>query len=82
MEWPAWWNWEIEFTPHLEKRMNQREFFEIDLRLIFENATGFVQDEIEGRWKIQSHHNRSDWEIIVEPDEEEQFLVVITAYQS
>lgn len=61
--------------------MNQREFSEIDLRRMLEKALNYVPDEIEGRWKIQSHDDRSDWEIIVEPDDEEELLVVITAYR-
>lgn len=31
MEWPDWWAWDLEFTPHLEKRMEDRDFTEIDL---------------------------------------------------
>lgn len=81
MDWPIWWNWDIEFTPHLEKRMNQREFSEIDLRRMLERALNYSPDEIEGRWKIQTRYDRSDWEIIVEPDDEEKLLVVITAYR-
>lgn len=32
MAWPHWWDWEIELTPHLEKRMEDRGFTELDLR--------------------------------------------------
>ena len=32
LSWPDWWDWEIEFTPHLLKRMEDRNFNEIDLR--------------------------------------------------
>jgi hypothetical protein len=34
MPWPDWWEWELELTPHLEKRMEDREFTEVDLRAI------------------------------------------------
>jgi hypothetical protein len=30
--WPEWWEWELELTAHLEKRMLDRDFNEIDLR--------------------------------------------------
>lgn len=32
MNWPAWWAWELEITPHVEKRMEPRGFTEIELR--------------------------------------------------
>lgn len=30
--WPDWWEWEIDLTPHLLKRMEDRDFSEVDLR--------------------------------------------------
>ena len=38
MEWPDWWEWELELSPHLEKRMVDRDFTELDLRTMLENA--------------------------------------------
>jgi len=35
---PEWWDWEPELSPHLEKRMADRDFNEIDLRSMLENA--------------------------------------------
>lgn len=32
MNWPIWWDWELEISPHVEKRMEERNFTEIDLR--------------------------------------------------
>jgi hypothetical protein len=32
MEWPEWWAWEVELSAHVELRMEQRDFTEIDLR--------------------------------------------------
>lgn len=77
---PEWWNWELEFTSHLEKRMSDRGFSEIDLRIMLENTTGYAEDIVEGRWTIRAKHQRRKWEIIVEPDFEEKLLVVVTAY--
>ena len=47
---------------------------------MLEDASSFRPDVEEGRWVIVSRHRRRSWEIIVEPDEAEQVLVVITAY--
>lgn len=80
MEWPPWWGWEIECTPHLEKRMEDRGFTEIDLRAMLQRATGYCPNHIEGRWVITTRHRSQQWGIIVEPDADAQLLVVVTAY--
>ena len=49
MNWPSWWEWEIEITPHVEKRMEQRDFTEIDVREMSDRARGYGPDQIEGR---------------------------------
>lgn len=79
VEWPEWWSWELEFSPHLLKRMVDRSFNEADLRLMLENATGYHENHEEGRWAIESKHDGRPWEIIVEPIPEEQILVMVTA---
>jgi hypothetical protein len=38
MPWPEWWEWELEITPHLEKRMEDRDCTEIDLRTMLARA--------------------------------------------
>ncbi|MCI0495076.1 DUF4258 domain-containing protein [candidate division KSB1 bacterium] len=78
--WPEWWNWELEFTPHLDKRLSDRDLTEIDLRIMFDNASGYARDNVEGRWIVKTRHKGKRWEIIVEPDFEEKLLVVITVY--
>ena len=80
MAWPKWWEWELEITPHLEKRMGDRDFTEVDLREMFERARGYSAAVIDGRWIIETRHRRRGWHVIVEPDPDEQLLVVITAY--
>jgi hypothetical protein len=35
---------------------------------------------LEGRWVIESWRSKQRWEIIVEPDPEEMYLVVVTAF--
>ena len=82
MNWPDWWEWELEFSPHLEKRMVQRNFTEIDLREMLHRAQRYRPDMMEGRWVIETQHRHRDWEVVVESDPEERLLVVITAYPS
>lgn len=78
--WPEWWDWDLDFTPHLMKRMEDRNFNEIDLRKMLNNAGNRKADVVEGRWIIETRHERHPWHVIVEPDEFETLLVVITAY--
>ena len=78
--WREWWVWELELSPHLLKRMDDRRFTEIDLRRMLERAIGYRPDAVEGRWSIETRHRRRTWEVIVEPDWERQLLVIVTAY--
>lgn len=80
MQWPDWWEWELELSPHLEKRMVDRDFTEIDLRTMLEHAEAYRMDVVEGRWVIETRHRRNPWHVIVEPDASESLLVVVTAY--
>ena len=72
--------WELELSAHLLKRMEDRAFNEVDLRRMLELATGHRADILEGRFVIDTRHAGRSWEVIVEPDEIRQLLVVITAY--
>lgn len=78
--WPEWWGWELELSPHLLKRMEDRGFSEVDLRLMMEEAVGYRADREPGRWVMETMHQAKSWEVIVEPDSREKLLVVITAY--
>ena len=75
-----WLNWELELSPHLLKRMDDRGFSEMDLRLIMEEARGYRQDVEPRRWVLETAHDSRLWEVIVEPDGEDRLLVVMTAY--
>lgn len=77
---PEWWEWELELTPHVERRMEDRGFTEIDLRDMLEGASHLRPDVVVGRWVAETRHGGRPWEVIVEPDSEEHVLVVITAY--
>lgn len=78
--WPPWWDWDLELSPHLLKRMVDRGFNEVDLRAMLEGATEFSPDIVEDRWVIAVRRQRRRWEIIVEPDPRMELLVVVTAY--
>lgn len=78
--WPAWWDWDLEFTPHLLKRMEDRGFNEVDLRTMLDAAGEYREDVVEDRWVVVTRHGRRDWEVIVEPDNDMELLVIITAY--
>ena len=70
----------MEFSPHLFKRMLDRDFTELDLRTMLERARGYRPDIVEGRWVVVTSHRRQTWEIIVEPDFNSKRLLIITAY--
>ena len=79
---PEWWEWDLEITPHVEKRMEQRDFTEIDLRRMLDSANRIRKDSLEGRWIVETTHRGTNWEVILEPDVEDTLLVVVTAFTS
>lgn len=60
--------------------MEDRDFTEVDLRAMLEAAGGFRNDDVDGRFVIETRHRGTLWEVIVEPDDADSLLVVITAY--
>jgi hypothetical protein len=80
-KWPTWWSWELELSPHVFKRMADRDFNEVDVRRMLSGASGLRPDTVPGRWRIETRHRRATWEVIVEPDTHGQLVVVITAYR-
>jgi hypothetical protein len=78
--WPEWWAWDVELTPHVEKRMEDRGFSELDLRSMLEHAIGYRVDVVGDRFVIDGSLRGRRWEVIVEPDEDARLLVVVTAY--
>jgi hypothetical protein len=60
--------------------MEDRQFDEVDLRRMLEQAGGHREDILEGRFVVTARHADRPWEVIVEPDEWRHLLVVITAY--
>jgi hypothetical protein len=47
---------------------------------MLETARTFRQDLVEGRFVIEARFKGKPWEVVVEPDELEHLLVVVTAY--
>ena len=78
--WPTWWEWELELSSHLFKRMSDRNFSELDIRRMLSTSSDLRRDIVPGRWVIQTRHRGTSWEVIVEPDVDAQLLIVITAY--
>ena len=60
--------------------MEDRDFNEADLREMLQRAGAFKKDIVEERWVISTQHKRHAWEIIVEPDDIEKLLIIVTAY--
>jgi hypothetical protein len=80
MAWPLWWHWQLEITGHVERRMQSRNFTEIDLRHMLQHAIRYRSDVSPGRWIVETRLRDQQWEVIVEPDPERRQLIVITAY--
>ncbi len=79
-EWPEWWQWELELTPHVRKRMDDRQFNDTELRTMLADATGLHPDRRAGRFVIETTHDGLSWHVIVEPDTYDRLLVIVTAY--
>lgn len=60
--------------------MEDRGFNEVELRAMLQDALGYRQDAVEGRWIIDARLRGRSWEVVVEPDDVEQLLVAVTAY--
>ncbi len=80
ISWPEWGEWDLELSAHVEKRMVDRDFTEVDLRVMLEHASGFFPSTVEGRWIVKTKRRRRHWKVIVEPDFDRRLLVVVTAY--
>jgi hypothetical protein len=72
----------LELTPHLEQRMEERDFTEVDVREMLEAAIAFEPDVVEGRFVVECPLRGRRWHVIIEADPEESLLVVVTAYRA
>jgi hypothetical protein len=76
---PEWWQWELELTPHVFKRMVDRQFSEVDLRTMLADMTDY-EPEPDGRFVLHTGLGGRRWDVVVEPDVVDRVLLVITAY--
>jgi hypothetical protein len=79
---PEWWDWELAFTGHVERRMEERGFTEVELRSMLQRAREYSPSVVENRFMIDTTHQGRPWIVIVEPDPAESLLVIVTAYES
>ena len=80
IDWPEWWHWELKLTDHVFLRMIERGFSETNLRTMLEQADDLEADPDSGRWLVLTKWEGQLWEIVVEPNEALQRLVIVTAY--
>ncbi|MFW6162793.1 MAG: hypothetical protein ACODAJ_08465 [Planctomycetota bacterium] len=76
-----WLEWDVEISYHAHRRSGLRGFNEIDLRAMVEDAAGFEPSPVEGRFVLYSGLGQENWAIVVEPDDEERKLIVVTAWR-
>lgn len=80
--WPEWWEWELVFTGHVERRMEQRGVTEVDVRGMLQRARGYRPSVAPRRFAIDTNHQGRPWIVIVEPDADEGHLVIVTVYEA
>lgn len=68
------------FTPHVELRMEERGFTELELRRMLDRAEGVRPGRVEGRFEASTRHTGRPWVVILEPDEQDRVLYVVTAF--
>ena len=68
MERPEWWEWDLAFTAHVERRMEERGFSEVELRAMLDDATELLPASRPGRWIAHTSHAGRPWAVVVEPD--------------
>ena len=79
--WPDWWEWELELTSHVERRMEERDLTEVELHAMLASAIGFAPDLVSGRFLVYTWCWGRRWNVVVEPDADGRLLVVIAAYR-
>jgi hypothetical protein len=77
---PEWWEWPLAFTPHVESRMEERQFSEVELRAMLADATRIDFARRPGRFLVATLHSGKAWAVVLEPDEDERLLYVVTAF--
>lgn len=81
MHLPQWWDWELLFSPHAQRRLQRRDLTEVDVRAMLQGASSYGPDPIEWRFRIPARYRRRSWIVVVEPDEMLKSLVIVTVYE-
>lgn len=79
---PDWWDWDLAFTPHVESRMEERLFSELELRTMLTKAMDLSPARRPGRYTARTRHRGKTWVVVLEPDPDDRLLYVVTAYVS
>ena len=75
------WDWELAFTAHVESRMEERLFSDVELRVMLDDATDLKPSARPGRWIVHTRYGGRPWTVVVEPDEDEKVIYVVTVYR-
>jgi len=78
--WPDWWAWDLVLSDHLERRMEEREFSEVDVRGMIANGRSFRPSSAEGRFIVECRWKRRTWSVVVEPGHSGRKLIVVTTW--
>lgn len=77
---PEWWDWDLAFIPHVESRMEERRFSEVDLRTMLADALEISAARRPGRYLVGTRFQGRGWTVVLEPEPEDELLFVVTAY--
>jgi hypothetical protein len=78
---PEWWHWDLVFTAHVEGRMEERDFSEVELRGMISDVDDLTPGRRPGRYLGRTKLRGQPWVVVLEPDPEDQVVVVVTAYR-
>lgn len=77
---PDWWAWDLVFTAHAARRMEERGLSEVELRTALERVKALEGGTTPGRWVATGRHRDQVWTIVLEPEPLDRVVFVVTAY--
>lgn len=80
MQQPYWWTWPQEWTDHVQLQLADRANRGETLHELFANPVRLFPGRLPGRWCVESALHGRRWHVIVDVDDDERVLVVVTAY--
>lgn len=80
MQHPYWWSWPQELTDHVKLQMVDRATRGETLHLLLDHAARVFPGRLPGRWCVESELHGRRWHVIVDVEDDERMLVVVTAY--